>query len=156
MPEAKFQISSSAFSNRGDMPREYTCEGKNIPPPLQWKNPPNGTKSFAVIVDDPDAPDPKAPRGTWVHWLVYNIPAESDSLNQKLPVGAKAGLNDFKEVGWGSPCPPRGRHRYFYKLYALDSLLRFDHAPTKAELETAMRGHILDQTELIGLYEKSH
>jgi hypothetical protein len=155
MTQAKsFRIESPAFQNRADMPREYTCEGGNIPPPLQWKNPPAGTQSFVLIVDDPDAPDPKAPQRTWVHWLVYNIPAKSQRLDQKIPAGAQTGLNDFQEAAWGSPCPPRGKHRYFYKLYALDTLLEFDHAPTKGELERTMKGHILGQTELIGLYEK--
>jgi len=149
-----FQIESPAFQNRADIPREYTCEGENIPPPLQWKNPPAGTQSFVLIVDDPDAPDPKAPQRTWVHWLVYNIPAKSRGLDQKIPPTARMGVNDFKKTAWGSPCPPRGKHRYFYKLYALDTVLEFSQEPNKTELEAAMKGHVLEQTHLIGLYEK--
>jgi hypothetical protein len=148
----EFKLESPAFRNHTDIPAEYTCDGKDIPPPLKWRDSPVGTKSFVLIVDDPDAPDPKAPQRTWVHWLVYNIPPDAASLDQKLPEKAQIGVNDFKKTAWGGPCPPKGKHRYFYKLYALDTILKFSHAPTKKELEAAMKGHVLGQSELIGLY----
>ena len=152
-------LTSPAFSHQGEIPRKYTCEGEDISPPLAWSDPPEGTQSFALIVDDPDAPDPKAPRMTWVHWVLYNLPAEARKLPEgvtraNLPPGTKEGQNDWKRTGYGGPCPPIGRHRYFHKLYALDAVLPDLGAPSKAELEQAMAGHILAKAELIGTYEK--
>jgi Raf kinase inhibitor-like YbhB/YbcL family protein len=150
---------STAFSHLGDIPNRYTCEGADTSPPLSWSDVPEGTKSFALIVDDPDAPDPKAPRTTWVHWVLYNLPATARELpedvkRETLPPGTKEGQNDWKRAGYGGPCPPIGRHRYFHKLYALDTVLSDLGVPTKKELERAMEGHILARTELIGTYEK--
>ncbi|HMK86819.1 MAG TPA: YbhB/YbcL family Raf kinase inhibitor-like protein [Steroidobacteraceae bacterium] len=154
-----FTLTSSAFSHQGAIPRLYTCEGKDCSPPLEWAGAPPSTASFVLIVDDPDAPDPKAPKMTWVHWLVYNIPAATHALRenaaaQGLPSGSSHGLNDWKRTGYGGPCPPIGRHRYFHKLYALDTLLENLHRPTKAELLAAMRGHVLGETQLVGTYQK--
>lgn len=155
-----FTITSSAFPHNGEIPRRHTCQGDDVPVPLAWHDPPAGTKSFALIVDDPDAPDPKAPRMTWVHWVLYNIPASATGLNEavksnELPAGTREGLNDWKRTGYGGPCPPIGRHRYFHKLYALNTVLPDLDKPNKATLEQAMRGHILAQAELIGTYQKS-
>ncbi len=154
-----FTLRSPAFSDGAEIPMVYTCEGKDISPPLIWEDPPEGTRSFALIVDDPDAPDPKAPRLTWVHWVVYNIPAAVRALpegasGKAMPEGAKEGLNDWKRVGYGGPCPPIGRHRYFHKLYALDILLPDLGAVTKARLLAAMEGHVLGRAELVGTYQK--
>src|SRR5919201_6750487 len=148
-------LESSAFRANGEIPRKYTCEGNDTSPPLSWSGAPSGTKSFALIVDDPDAPDPKAPQRTWVHWVLYDIPATATSLPEgaksgNLPSGTKEGRNDWKRTGYGGPCPPTGRHRYFHKLYALDAVLPDLNSPTKAELEKAMEGHILARAELIG------
>ena len=150
------QLTSPAFSPNGEIPAAYTCEGADRAPALGWTDPPAGTKSFALIVDDPDAPDPKAPKMTWVHWIVYNLPESERGLGEggTLPAGAGEGINDWKRVGWGGPCPPIGRHRYFFKLYALDATLPDLKRPTKPELEKAMEGHVLRQTELVGTYEK--
>ncbi|MBI2601756.1 MAG: YbhB/YbcL family Raf kinase inhibitor-like protein [Deltaproteobacteria bacterium] len=150
-------IKSSAFKHNGDIPKVFTCQGKDTSPPLEWDHAPKGTKTFALIVDDPDAPDPKNPQRTWVHWVLYNIPLNVKALAeniQALPPGAKDGLNDWKRSGYGGPCPPIGRHRYFHKLFALDKELTFKSTPTKAELEAAMEGHILGRAELIGTYQK--
>lgn len=153
-----FTIESSAFQSNTSIPRKHTCEGKDISPPLAWRGEPNGTKSFALIVDDPDAPDPKAPKTTWVHWVVYNLPPSAHSLaeggSQKLVAGARNGKNDWTHTGYGGPCPPVGRHRYFHKVYALDVELPDLHEPTKAQLEAAMRGHIIAEAQLIGTYQK--
>lgn len=153
------ELRSPAFSHNGAIPRQYTCEGADVSPPLQWHGIPAGTKSLALIVDDPDAPDPRAPRRTWVHWVLFNIPPTATALpegvrSDQLPHGTREGINDWKRTGYGGPCPPIGRHRYFFKLYALDTLLALD-KPTKAELETAMRGHILAEAVLIGTYQRS-
>lgn len=155
-----FILQSTAFKHEADIPSVYTCEAKDISPALTWLNPPPGTKSFALIVDDPDAPDPKAPKMTYVHWVLYNLPAESQALPENvqadhLPKGTKQGKNDWKKTGYGGPCPPIGKHRYFFKLYALDTLLPDLQEPTKAELEKAMQGHILEKAELMGTYQKS-
>jgi Raf kinase inhibitor-like YbhB/YbcL family protein len=155
----QFALVSSAFSHQGSIPKRYTCEGGDISPPLAWSGVPEGTKSFALIVDDPDAPDPKAPRMTWVHWVLYNLPATAQGLAEgvksgALPVGTKEGRNDWKRAGYGGPCPPIGRHRYFHKLYALDAILPDLGTPEKPDLEQAMAGRILAQAELIGTYEK--
>jgi Raf kinase inhibitor-like YbhB/YbcL family protein len=152
------KLTSIAFAPMGAIPSQYTCEGDDLVPPLAWSGAPAGTKSYALIVDDPDAPDPAAPKMTWVHWVVYNLPAATRALPEggRLPAGAHSGLNDWRRTGWGGPCPPVGRHRYFFKLYALDTMLPEMRAPTKAMLEQAMRGHVLAQTELIGTYQKQH
>jgi Raf kinase inhibitor-like YbhB/YbcL family protein len=149
------QLSSSAFSNGGAIPRGYTCEGRDVSPPLAWSGVPPGTRSLALIVDDPDAPDPVAPRMTWVHWVMYDIPPAAGHLAEGAapPAGAKEGPNDWGRVGWGGPCPPIGRHRYFFKLYALDVVLGLEGAE-KAQLDFAMRGHVVAQAQLIGTYQK--
>jgi Raf kinase inhibitor-like YbhB/YbcL family protein len=156
-----FALRSSSFSPDGSIPKKYTCEGDDVSPPLAWSNAPPGTKSFALIVDDPDAPDPKAPRMTWVHWVLYNLPASASALPEgvaaaALPAGTRQGLNDWKRPGYGGPCPPIGRHRYFHKLYALDVVLPDLKTPIKGQLEQAMKGHILAQAELIGTYQKAN
>ena len=149
-------LSSSEFSHNGSIPTQFTCDGPDASPPLEWKGAPSGTRSFALIVDDPDAPDPKAPKMTYVHWVVYDIPPNTASIGRgEAPKGARQGLNDWKKPQYGGPCPPIGRHRYFFKLYALDTTLGDLGTPTKAKLEEAMRGHILGQTELVGTYERS-
>ncbi|HEX8009789.1 MAG TPA: YbhB/YbcL family Raf kinase inhibitor-like protein [Casimicrobiaceae bacterium] len=152
-------ITSSAFAPEGAIPSVYTCEGKDISPPLAWSGAPAGTKSFALIVDDPDAPDPAAPKMTWVHWVLYDIPPTATGLPEAvkvaaLPAGAREGTNDWGRTGYGGPCPPTGRHRYFHKLYALDTLLPDLKRPNKAALEKAMQGHILAQAVLMGTYQK--
>ena len=150
------RLYSSAFEHGAEIPQQYTCEGSNISPPLEWSGVPAGTESLALIVDDPDAPDPAAPTMVWVHWVVYNLPKTTTGLPEgirDLPKQAKHGLNDWKRAAYGGPCPPIGRHRYAHKLYALDAVLDLD-KPTKAELEAAMQGHILAQAALLGTYEK--
>jgi len=128
--------------------------------PLAWSGAPPATKSFVLIVDDPDAPDPKAPRMTWVHWVLYNLPPSATGLKEgikpsELPKGTLEGLNDWKRTGYGGPCPPIGRHRYFHKLYALDTQLPAMESPTTANLEQAMKGHVIEKAELIGTYQKN-
>ncbi len=148
---------SPAFSDNGAIPARYTCEGDDVSPPLTWSGAPPATRSFVLIVDDPDAPDPKAPRITWVHWVVYDLPATATGLRagvESLPGHAKAGLNDWKRSGYGGPCPPIGRHRYFHKLYALDKEIGELESPTKQDVVDAMQGHILDEAVLIGTYAK--
>ena len=154
-----FAIRSPAFSDGEEVPVRHTCEGDDVSPPLEWTDPPKGTKSLALIVDDPDAPDPKAPRMTWVHWVVYRLPPAAGALPEgaresALPGEARFGLNDWKRAAYGGPCPPIGRHRYFHKLYALDVALDDLGAPTKAELEKAIEGHVLARAELVGTYRK--
>ena len=154
------RLSSSVFTDGGEIPSKYTCEGEDIAAALEWEGVPEGARSLVLIVDDPDAPDPKAPKMTWVHWVLYNIPPETVGLPEgttsaDLPPGTKEGLNDWKRTGYGGPCPPVGRHRYFHKLYALDTLLKGMDRPTKAQIESAMRGHIIAKAELVGTYEKS-
>ncbi|OGA51627.1 MAG: hypothetical protein A3G24_26055 [Betaproteobacteria bacterium RIFCSPLOWO2_12_FULL_62_13] len=154
------KLSSSAFVHSGEIPRRYTCQGEDLSVPLTWSGVPAGTKSLVLIVDDPDAPDPKAPRMTWVHWVLYNIPPSATGLAEavkpnELPAGTLDGLNDWKRAGYGGPCPPIGRHRYFHKLYALDAVLPDLRKPNKAALEQAMRGHVLEKAELIGTYQKT-
>ncbi len=151
------KITSPAFTHNGTMPAQYTCEGDNVSPPLEWSAPPEGTQSLVLIVDDPDAPDPEAPKMTWVHWLLYNLPPTAGSLKEhvdapELPPGTLVGINDRKNVGYNGPCPPIGTHRYYHKLYALDVMLPDLKAPTKDELLKHMEGHILGYAELIGLY----
>ncbi len=152
-------ISSSSFTHDRMIPARHTCDGLDISPPLAWSGVPAGAKSLALIVDDPDAPDPAAPQGTWAHWLLYNIPPSESSLAEgitaaALPAGVLQGINDWRRAGYGGPCPPVGRHRYFFKLYALDTALPDLKKPTKAALEKAMQGHILAHAELIGLYQR--
>ena len=152
-------ITSTAFADQSPIPALYTCEGRDISPPLQWSGLPEGTRSLALIVDDPDAPDPAAPRVTWVHWVVYNLPPTVAGLPEqtaagRLPQGAREGLNDWKRTGYGGPCPPIGRHRYFHRLYALDIVLPDLGAATRNDLDRAMRGHILAEAVLMGTYQK--
>jgi len=150
-------LTSNAFAHQGEMPAKYTCEGEDLSPPLAWKDLPAGTKSLVLIVDDPDAPDPKAPRMTWVHWVLYDIPPTATGLAEgvrDLPVGTREGTSDYKRTGWGGPCPPIGRHRYFHKLYALDKVLGDLGRAAKADVEKAMQGHVLGKAELVGTYQK--
>jgi Raf kinase inhibitor-like YbhB/YbcL family protein len=155
------KLSSAAFSPNGEIPRKYTCDGQDLSPPLSWSGVPEGTRSLVLIVDDPDAPDPRAPKMTWVHWVLYNIPPGAAGLPEgvraaDLPAGTKEGLNDWKRPGYGGPCPPIGRHRYFHKLYALkEALPDLGKAASKGQLEKAMAGKILAQAELIGTYQRS-
>jgi hypothetical protein len=152
------QITSPAFAPNEAIPSLHTCEDRDVSPALSWSGAPADTKSFVLIVDDPDAPDPKAPQRTWVHWVLYNLPASATQLAEnargKLPEGALEGRNDWKQVGWRGPCPPIGRHRYFFKLYALDAKLADLNGPTKADVEAAMKGHVLANAELVGTYQK--
>jgi Raf kinase inhibitor-like YbhB/YbcL family protein len=151
-------LSSSAFAHNDAIPRRYTCDGEDISPPLAWAGLPKGAQSLVLIVDDPDAPDPKAPKMRWVHWVLYNIPPDTTGLPEgvkQLPKGAREGLNDWKRTGYGGPCPPIGRHRYFHRLYALDRVLPDLGKPTRAQVEKAMQGHILEQAELVGTYQRS-
>jgi len=154
-----FTLTSSSFVAQGEIPAKHTCEGADVSPALAWSGLPDGTRSLALVVDDPDAPDPRAPRMTWVHWVLYGIPPSVAGLPEgiraeALPPGTRQGLNDWKRPGYGGPCPPIGRHRYFHKLYALDVELPDRGAVTKAELERAMAGHVLGEAQLIGTYQK--
>jgi Raf kinase inhibitor-like YbhB/YbcL family protein len=151
-------LTSSAFGPGGKIPSKYTCEGDDISPPLVFSGVPEGTKSLVLILDDPDAPDPKAPKRVWVHWLVYNLPSGTaglpeDASRKSMPPGAVMGFSDKREIGYHGPCPPIGRHRYFHKLYALDTMLP-DKPMTKAELESSMNGHILAEASLMATYQK--
>lgn len=153
-------LTSPAFVASGPIPARFTCEGANVSPPLSWSGLPQGTRSLALIVDDPDAPDPAAPRMTWVHWVLYNLPPSASGLPEgvavnALPAGTRQGINDFTTTTYGGPCPPIGRHRYFHKLYALDTVLADLDKPRKADLERAMKGHVLGEARLVGTYEKS-
>ena len=152
-------LTSSAFTQGGAIPTQYTCQGGDVSPPLSWSGTPEGTRSLALIVDDPDAPDPKAPKMVYVHWVVYDIPPTANAFAEGatggLPGGAREGTNDFKRVGYGGPCPPIGRHRYFHKLYALDTTLGDKGPLTKVQLEQAMKGHVLGEAQLMGTYQKS-
>lgn len=152
-------LTSSAFSDGGEIPAKYTCSGQDLSPPLAWSGVPQGTRSLVLIVDDPDAPDPKAPKMTWVHWIVYNIPPTVTTIPEgasetDLGPQVESGLNDWKRTGYGGPCPPIGRHRYFHKLYALDTVLTGLTTPTKQQVEAAIEGHILARAELIGTHQK--
>jgi Raf kinase inhibitor-like YbhB/YbcL family protein len=151
---------SSAFAPNASIPSVYTCDGKDVSPPLAWSGVPAGTKSLVLIVDDPDAPDPAAPRVTWVHWVLYDLPATSTGLPEAvkpgaLPGGAREGVNGWGRTGYGGPCPPVGRHRYVHKLYALDTELPHLARADKAAVERAMQGHIVGQATLVGTYQKS-
>jgi Raf kinase inhibitor-like YbhB/YbcL family protein len=149
-------LSSSAFGPQQAIPTRYTCDSINISPPLSWSGVPAGARSLALIVEDPDAPDPKRPQRVWVHWLVYNLPADCLGISEggALPRGALTGRNDWNKTDYGGPCPPIGRHRYFHRLYALDAALPDLKHPTRSQLEQAMQGHILDQAELVGTYQR--
>ncbi len=153
-------LRSEAFAHGNEIPSKHTCEAEDLSPPLRWEGVPDNAESLVLIVDDPDAPDPKAPKTVWVHWVLYNLPADTEGLSEgithsNLPSGTKEGLNDWIRTGYGGPCPPIGRHRYFFKLYALDTLLEFKDYPTKAEAEAAMKGHVIESCELIGTYKKA-
>ncbi len=155
-----FEVSSSAFSDGGAIPREYTCDGRDAIPPLAWSGVPGGTQSLVLIVEDPDVPDPAKRVRSWIHWVVFEIPPGANGIAQAsapsvLPAGTKEGLNDWKRGRYGGPCPPIGRHRYFHKLYAIDLSLAQLGQPTKAELEAAMKGHVLAEATLVGTYERS-
>lgn len=152
-------LSSPTFAQQSAIPARHTCDGDEMSPALQWSAVPSGTKSLALIVDDPDAPDPAAPQRTWVHWVLYDLPTAADGLAEnagfaQLPPGTREGINDWKHTGYGAPCPPKGRHRYVFKLYALDRLLPDLHKPDKAHLLKAMEGHVLAHAELIGTYQR--
>ena len=153
---SSMQLTSTAFNEAEAIPSKYTCDSQDVSPPLKWSGAPAAAKSLALIADDPDAPV-----GTWVHWVLYNLPASTTELPEGLPKtpsqadGGKQGLNDFKRVGYGGPCPPPGKpHRYFFKLYALDTPLELGANATKRELERAMKGHILAQGQLMGTYQR--
>jgi Raf kinase inhibitor-like YbhB/YbcL family protein len=153
------RLTSPAFADGQPIPVKYTCEGKDLSPPLMWSDIPNRVRSLVLIVDDPDAPDPKAPKMTWVHWVLYNLPPNTTGLAEgvqaeSLPRGTEVGLNDWKRATYGGPCPPIGRHRYFHKLYALDTVLSGLDRPTKSEIEAAMKGHVLAEAQLVGTYQK--
>jgi Raf kinase inhibitor-like YbhB/YbcL family protein len=150
---------SPSFAPGGEIPSLFTCEGSDLSPALDWTGVPGSAKSLVLIVDDPDAPDPAAPRTTWVHWVLYNMPPTARGLPEgvgpeSLPGGAREGTNDWKRTGYGGPCPPIGRHRYFHKLYALDTVLPDLGTATKAQVEAAMKGHVVAHAELIGTYQK--
>jgi Raf kinase inhibitor-like YbhB/YbcL family protein len=154
-PMAAFQLKSSVFSNGGAIPPKFTCDGSDLSPALSWNDPPTGTKAFALIMDDPDAP-----AGTWVHWVLYDLPAsvrelpEGEPKAKDLEIGARQGSNDFQRIGYGGPCPPRGAaHRYSFRLYALDRPTQLPAGAAKRDLERAMKGHILAQSELVGRFQ---
>jgi Raf kinase inhibitor-like YbhB/YbcL family protein len=151
-------IDSAAFRHNGMIPARHTCDGQNVSPVLAWSGVPSSAKSLVLIVDDPDAPDPAAPKMTWVHWVLYNIPPDVDGLPEsaaELPAGTLQGVNDWHSTGYGGPCPPIGRHRYYFKLYALDAVLPDLKHPAKSALERSMRGHVIGEAELIGYYQRS-
>ena len=152
-------IRSSAFAHQEAIPTKYTCEGEDVSPPLSWSGVPEGARSLALVMDDPDAPDPQAPKRTYVHWVLYNLPPSATGLaeavrSSDLPAGTREGTNDWGRTGYGGPCPPIGRHRYFHKIYAVDTELPDLGAATKKELEAAMETHVLARAELIGTYQK--
>lgn len=153
------KLTSAAFTHQGSIPTRYTCEGSDISPPLSWSGIPEGTHSLALIVSDPDAPDPAAPRMTWYHWVLYAIPPEVTALPenanpQHVSAAIRDGKNSWGHPGYGGPCPPIGRHRYFFHLYALDKKLDVQGQPSAQELRQAMQGHVIADTELMGTYEK--
>jgi hypothetical protein len=154
---ARMKIITQAFENGATIPVQYTCDGQEISPAIIWYDVPASAKSLALIVDDPDAPDPAAPKKTWVHWVLYNLPIESSGLPEAvstLPTGTQEGVNDWQRTGYGGPCPPIGQHRYFFKLYALDAVLPDLKQPTKEQLEAAMQDHILEEDQLVGVYQR--
>jgi Raf kinase inhibitor-like YbhB/YbcL family protein len=154
-PEMAFKLTSTAFVHEASIPSKYTCDGEDVSPPLEWSDPLADAQTFAIIMDDPDAPV-----GTWVHWVLYNLPAETRTLPEAVPSGAvlpdgsRHGENSWRRTDYGGPCPPSGVHRYFFKLYALDTALKLDAGATKAELLQAMEGHVLAQTELMGTFAR--
>jgi len=153
-------ITSPAFAHLGPIPTEYTCDGSDISPPLEWAHVPERARSLALIVDDPDAPDPAAPKTIWVHWVLYNIPPNATHLVRgvqpyELPAGTSEGTNDWQESGYRGPCPPVGRHRYFFKLYALDTVIGKLAPTTKSRLEKAMKGHVIAAAEIVGTYQRA-
>jgi Raf kinase inhibitor-like YbhB/YbcL family protein len=155
--EAAMKLTSTAFAEGGEIPQVHTCEGRDLSPPLAWSDVPKNATSLALIVDDPDAPDPAAPKMTWVHWVLFDIAPAAQGVAegaQRLPDGARDGLNDWKRTGYGGPCPPIGRHRYYFKLYALDTALPKLNRPTKAQLEQAMNEHVVANAQLMGTYQK--
>ncbi len=157
--QQSLKLSSTAFTAEGDIPAPYTCDGADRSPPLAWSGVPAAAKSLALIVDDPDAPDPRAPQKTWVHWVLFNLPTTAPGLAEAvaptdLPPQAQQGANDWNRTGYRGPCPPVGKHRYVYKLYALDAVLTGLASPSKAELERAMQGHILAEARLVGMYQR--
>lgn len=150
------KLTSPSFDHGDSIPVKYTCEGEDVSPPLLWSDVPDGTRSLALVCDDPDAPS-----GTWVHWVMYDIPPKFSELSEGVPTtevtprGAKQGMNDFKRLGYGGPCPPRGdAHRYFFRIYALDIAPGLPAGATRADLQRAIEGHVLEQGELVGLYER--
>ena len=149
------KLTSPAFKEGGTIPSKYTCDADDISPLLNWENIPDGTESIAIIMDDPDAP-----RGTWVHWVIYNIKPDKSELHENIPTtevindGSLQGSNSWGSIGYGGPCPPRGTHRYFFYIYALDSATLLEPGATKEELLESMRGHILDDGKLMGRYER--
>jgi Raf kinase inhibitor-like YbhB/YbcL family protein len=152
-------IQSSAFAHGAGIPRKYTCDADDLSPPLSWSGWPKSTRSLVLIVDDPDAPDPAAPKRVYVHWVLYDIPTSANGIDENAEVdvvkaGARQGKNDWNRTGYGGPCPPIGRHRYFFKLYALDTLLGDLGTPTKRDVEQAMQGHVLESAELMGTYQR--
>ncbi|TKC86059.1 YbhB/YbcL family Raf kinase inhibitor-like protein [Trinickia terrae] len=152
-------LTSPAFQNGAGIPARHTCQGADVSPPLAWSGVPANAKSLALIVDDPDAPDPAAPKVVWVHWVLYDIPPGASGLPEGAgggapPQGAQHGVSDFQRAQYNGPCPPVGRHRYFFKLYALDTVLPDLGKPSKAALEKAMQGHIVAHAELVGTYQK--
>ncbi len=153
------EITSQSFVDQGEIPRRHTCEGQDVSPALRWSGVPEGTRSLVLIVDDPDAPDPAAPKRTWTHWVLYDISPDAPGVPEgvtpaQLPAGTRQGLNDWKRTGYGGPCPPIGRHRYFHRLYALDAVLGDLGQPTRADLARAMEGKVIARAELIGTYAK--
>jgi len=158
-PKTQMKIASTAFEPGGAIPARCTCDGADVSPPLDWSGVPTGTKRLALVVSDPDAPDPAAPKRTWVHWVLYEIPPATNGLREaiepaQLPRGTRAGSNDWARTAYGGPCPPIGRHRYFFTLYALDAVLGDLDRPSRAELLAAMKDHILATAELIGTYQR--
>jgi Raf kinase inhibitor-like YbhB/YbcL family protein len=154
-----FRLTSPSFRHEGEIPARHTCEGADVSPALSWSGLPEGTQSLAIVVDDPDAPDPRAPKMIWVHWVLYGLPSDVSSLpeavrSDQLPPEACEGINDWKAKGYRGPCPPVGRHRYFHKLYALDKKLGDLGPLDKASLERAMDGHVLGQATIVGTYAK--
>lgn len=154
-------LKSDAFADGQGIPVQYTCEGEDISPDLRWEGIPENTKSLALIVYDPDVPSPDNPKRIWVHWVLYNLAPDTTGLARdisvnELPPGTLEGLSDWNTTGYGGPCPPKGRHRYFHTLYALDTVLKKLQNPTKSKLEAAMKGHVLARAELIGTYMKKH
>jgi Raf kinase inhibitor-like YbhB/YbcL family protein len=159
MLPAELTLTSTAFAPGEEIPSRYTCEGEDVSPALAWSGVPAAARSLALVVDDPDAPDPAAPRTTWVHWVLYNLPVAARGLPEAvsadtLPAGTRSGRNDWGRPRWGGPCPPIGRHRYFFKLFALDEVLPDLGEPDARRLARAMAGHVLAQAELVGTYRK--